>query len=175
MSRFRTLVANRWMFAPVLLLGASVTGAFLAVTFAVAGKPVGEERDYYRKAVDWDATRAAALRSELLQWNASPSFVAGEDGVPRVRIALRDKHGLALDGATVSVEAIPVKIAERAGTVALAPLGHGDYEAALPAIVLGQWELRVTVERDGKLWTDSYRRILVPASGRTAGGGDGAR
>lgn len=165
MNRFRTLLANRWMLAPVLLLGASVTGAFLTVTFAVAGKPIGEEKDYYRKAVDWDATRAAAARSELLQWNASPSFVAGPDGAPRMRLSLRDKHGHALDGAKVSVEAIPVRLAERAGTVALAPLGHGEYEAALPAIVLGQWELRVTVEREGQLWTDSYRRVLVAGAG----------
>lgn len=165
MNRFRTLLANRWMFAPVLLLGASVTGAFLTVTFAVAGKPIGEEKDYYRKAVDWDATRAAAMQSELLQWNASPSFVAGADGAPWMRLSLRDKHGHALDGATVSVEAIPVRLAERAAVVTLEPRGHGEYEAALPAIVLGQWELRVTVEREGKLWTDSYRRVLVAGGG----------
>lgn len=165
MSRFRSLVANRWMFAPVLLLGASVTVAFLTVTFAIAGKPIGEEKDYYRKAVDWDATRAAAMRSELLQWNASPSFVAGPDGSPWMRLSLRDKHGIPLDGANVSVEAIPVRLAEKAGTVTLESRGHGDYEAALPAIVLGQWELRVTVEREGKLWTDSYRRVLVAGGG----------
>jgi nitrogen fixation protein FixH len=82
-----------------------------------------------------------------------------------MRLSLRDKHGHALDGAKVSVEAIPVRLAERAGTVTLAPLGNGEYEAALPAIVLGQWELRVTVEREGQLWTDSYRRVLVAGAG----------
>jgi len=163
MSRFRTILDNRWMLAPVLLLGASVTGAFLTVTFAVAGKPIGEERDYYRKAVEWDARRAALARSELLQWNASPSFVLGADGAPRLRLALRDKHGHPLDGALVTVEAIPVRLAERTGTVTLEPQGHGEYEAALPAIVLGQWELRVAVERGEHVWTCDFRRVLVPA------------
>lgn len=165
MSRFRSLVRNRWMLAPVILLGASVTGAFLTVTFAVAGRPVGEERDYYRKAVAWDATREAAAKSELLQWCVSPSFVAGEDGAPRVRLAVRDKYGLPLDGSTVTVEGIPVKLAEKAGTVTLDEVSPGEYEGPLPAIVLGQWELRVTVVRGDRTWTDSFRRVLVAGGG----------
>ena len=51
------LVANRWMFVPVLLLGMTVTIAVVTVMSAVVGHPLGAEPNYDTKAADWNTER----------------------------------------------------------------------------------------------------------------------
>jgi nitrogen fixation protein FixH len=175
----RGIVANRWMFVPVLLLMCSVTTITVTVMLAVVGHPLGEEPDYYAKAVAWDTHRAQIATNDRLGWVVTPVLSAGSGGVARLTLDVRHKHGLYIDPETVTVDAIPVRAAELHQELTLERTADGRYAADLPLRVAGQWEFRVTIRKGEDLYTDVFRRTLAFAtrqaeatvSGREAGAG----
>ena len=75
------LIANRWMFVPVLLLGLTVTIATVTVMSAVVGHPLGAEPNYDAKAASWNAEREQRAANERLRWVVTPEIES--EGVRR--------------------------------------------------------------------------------------------
>lgn len=158
-GKLASIMANRWMFAPVALLGLSVTVAVATVMTSVAGQSLGAEPKYDSKAADWDKVREQRAMNERLRWVVTPEVVS--QGAHRVlHLTVEDKHGVRIDGAAVAVECVPVRVAERRIDVRCAATDAGRYEAAFDSAIGGQWEFRVVVERDGQRYTDEFRRPL---------------
>lgn len=161
-GRMSWIVANRWMFAPVALLGLSVTIGVATVMSAVAGQSLGAEPGYAGKAASWDAVRGQRAVNDRLRWVVTPE--ASSRGARRtIALTVEDKHGVRIDGAAVEVECMPVRRAEERHVLRCARTADGRYEAAFESVEGGQWEFRVSVERDGQRYTDEFRRPLAHA------------
>jgi nitrogen fixation protein FixH len=111
------------------------------------------ERDYYKKAVEWDQAMAQHAANAELGWQVSARLEPAGDGRARLTVWLSDRGGLPLDGATVSVEAFASARAGDVRALALEPLGDGAYAGTLAAPRAGVWELRLAVTRSGRRFT----------------------
>ena len=156
------LIANRWMFVPVLLLGMTVTIATVTVMSAVIGHPLGAEPNYDLKAADWNAEREQRAANERLRWVVTPEI--SSDGAHRIMtLRIEDKHAARIDATRVAVECIPVRAAEARKTIELSRRGAGDFAGSFESPIGGQWEFRVTVEQARVRYTDDFRRFLAGA------------
>ena len=161
------LIENRWMFAPIALLGLTVVIATVTVLSAVVGHPLGMEPDYDKKAAAWQQEREQRAQNERLRWVVTPD-IRSEGRRRTVHLRIEDKHAARIDASRVEVECIPVRAAEARTVIALTRLETGDFAGSFDSPISGQWEFRVTVERDGTRYTDAFRRYLE--SGRQEAG-----
>lgn len=155
-----SLIANRWMFVPVLLLGLTVTIATVTVMSAVVGHPLGAEPNYDTKAADWNAEREQRAMNERLRWVVTPE-IASEGGHRTIALRIEDKHAARIDARRVRVECIPIRAAEARQRVELSRRDTGDFAGSFESPIGGQWEFRVTVEQDAVRYTDAFRRFLT--------------
>jgi hypothetical protein len=156
-----TLIANRWMFVPVLLLGCSVTIGAMTVLSAVVGHPLGMEPNYDRKAANWESERTQRALNERLNWVVTPELHS--NGVHRsISLRIEDKYAARVEASLVQVECIPVRDAERRQVIELPRRDSGIFAGEFDSPLGGQWEFRLTVERDGLKYTDAFRRFLTP-------------
>jgi len=153
------LIENRWMFAPIALLGLTVTIATATVLSAVVGHSLGMEPNYDRKAAAWEFERAQRATNERLRWVVTPE-VASSGAHRSIRLRIEDKHAARIDASRVEVECIPVRAAEARRTVSLVRVAEGEFEGGFESAIGGQWEFRVSVERDATRYTDVFRRFL---------------
>ncbi len=159
----RGLLAQRWMFVPVLLLGLTVTIGTVTVLSAVVGHPLGMEPDYDRKAASWESEREQRAVNERLRWVVTPEVAS--DGARRtLSIRVEDKHAARIDAARVVVECIPIKAAEARARIELSRRDVGEFAGSFDSHIGGQWEFRVTVEQGGVRYTEAFRRFLTAAA-----------
>lgn len=155
------LIENRWMFAPILLLGGSVVLATTTVLSAVVGHPLGMEPAYDIKAAAWDEEREQRAQNDRLRWVVTPT-VASEGPHRSLVIRVEDKHAARVPASRVSVECIPNLRGESRRTIELAPSEGevGVFDGAFDSAVGGQWEFRVVVDAPSGRYTDVFRRQL---------------
>jgi nitrogen fixation protein FixH len=154
------LIRDRWMFVPVLLLGVSVTTAFVTVSLAVRGHSLGVEPDYYEQSKHWSEVQAQMAANERLGWIVSPDLGPGENGHPRLNLSIKDKHGIPIPVDAVHVEAIPIRNADMRVAFDLDREREGEFAGDVPLKFAGQWEFRIDVERGEQRYTDSFRRTI---------------
>ena len=167
-----SLVANRWMFVPVLFLGLSVTVATVTVLSAVVGHPLGMEPDYDRKAASWDEERAQRAMNERLRWVVTPE-VSSDGAMRTVALRIEDKHAARIEADRVAVECIPIRAAESRQRIELSRRNSGEFVGSFRSGIGGQWEFRIEVGQGGVRYTDEFRRFLTPAGGGAGDGGLG--
>jgi nitrogen fixation protein FixH len=167
MNAVMSLVRNRWMFVPVVLLGCSVTLGTTVVLTAVARQPLGVEPQYDEKAAQWNERREQIATNDRLGWSITPEIVGNASGAARLTVTVKDKHAVPIPVEAMRVEAIPVRNADARANVELARVAEGRFEGDIPVHVGGQWEFRVTATRGDSTYTDSFRRTL-----RVAGRGE---
>jgi hypothetical protein len=116
------------------------------------------EPDYYDKAVHWDRSQAEGRASEALGFRLEPASTlsVGPDGSVEVELKLRDRHGSALSGAEIRIEAFPNAAATRVERRRLQEVEPGTYRATLRGGTTGLWELRCAVTYG----TARYRQVL---------------
>jgi hypothetical protein len=153
-----------WAFVPAGLLVTLLGGLVSMAVIASDDPGFALERDYYRKAVGYDAEIAQRAENARLAWDielVEPAL--GRHG--RALVAARVRAGTeALTGARVSVQAICNANANRVVEARLEPAGPGEYRAELPLARPGLWEFRFTVERGGERFTESLRRDVREGS-----------
>jgi len=171
----KELWRQRWAFVPVVLITATVVFAFVTVRLALRDHGTAAEPDYYRKAVEWDAQRARRDAGESLRWTISPSLTRPSASTLTIEIVIADKHGVPIDGAHVSIDAIPIRAADTAVTRHATEASAGLYRTDFPVRVGGQWEFRVEVERGDARVSESFRRSIAPPRPHVTGGLDEAR
>ena len=91
----------------------------------------------------------------------------GVAGSPHV--LTREETFVALEGAAVRAEIIPIRDADARCDVALAEMAPGRYGVDVPLRVGGQWEIRATIDWKGKTWSDRMRRSVTFGPRREGG------
>lgn len=141
----------QWPLFIVGLLGASVLAHVYFVYASVSDPSVVVERDYYKKAVGWDALRTQDERNATLGWTLEVKLVRVEAGA-EVIATIRDRTQAILTGATLTVEAFHKARAAERLEATLEPRGE-SYVARLPMQRPGLWELRFVATRGNERFT----------------------
>jgi hypothetical protein len=157
---------------PVMIVGLLVLGVVANVGILLKGieaKDDAVEPDYYRKAVNWDASQAALAKSRQLGWKVdlTPSVVesatgaAATPGVGQVTVrgSLLDDAAAPIDGAKVVIEAFSIRKSGQRTTVEATTAG-GRFTAELPHTASGLWEFRVRATHGNDTYTEVLRREL---------------
>lgn len=133
-----------YMFLPVLLLGASLTGGAIMMSIAMDDPGFAVERDYYKKASNYEEVIEQRRQNEGLGWQmAVQRFeLAGTEAV--LEVSLVDGAGMPVDVTQLTAIAFPVARAQTEQTVNFEPVGGGKYRARILAPRAGLWEVRVT-------------------------------
>lgn len=151
---------------PLVIAGAlavHVVVSLVVVFIATSDASYAVEDDYYRKAMEWDTKRAQDHTNEVLGWSFDFKVSAAErpGGEARLDVVLADRTGVPLEGAMVSVEAFHNS---RGDDILRTTLPATDDSGASSATLAmrrnGRWELRFTVEHDGKTFTHTAIRHL---------------
>jgi nitrogen fixation protein FixH len=158
-----------WPLGIIGVLGITV-GVNLAVYYVANDDPsLAIEKDYYRKAVNWDSTIAQARVNEALGWRLTPSLGAFTPARgAHLRVRLTDSTGTPIVGATVRVSAFFNARANNVvdTTLTAAAGGSDGYEGRLLVNHAGVWELRFEVTRGGSRFT-ATSRVEAAAAGAT--------
>ncbi len=105
------------------------------------------EPDYYRRALAWDRTQAAAARAARLGWHAEAVFgVPDGTGTP-LELTLTDRTGAPVPGARVAVVGLHNLDFAHPIAWSLTEHGRGGYTTRVRLPRSGRWELRVSAER----------------------------
>lgn len=148
-----------WLVTAALLF---TVGVNVVMVFAATSDRNGSvvEPDYYRKAVDWDATMARRAASDRLGWTAQAALAgtAGDSATLVVRVA--DRDGAPVASARFTAELIHNLAAARPLRVTLAERDAGRYEARVPVAHAGQWEVRLEARRDADRFLATLRPEL---------------
>lgn len=152
-----------WPIAMAVILAITVGANFWVMVIANDDPSFAIEKDYYAKAVNWDAEMAQESRNQSLGWHVEPSLAPfTRDRGALLRVQLVDARGAPITGATIKVAAL---FNARAGDVyeaTLAPSTSG-YSASLPVRHQGQWELRFDATRGSDHFTATARLEAVAA------------
>lgn len=148
-----------WPTLIIAALGGNLILGAVMIRVAAGDTHFAVEPDYYRKAVGWDSTMAQADRNNVLGWHAVPSLGAIRAGAnDTLAITLRTDAGVAVTGAKVTIEAMPVAYANEVVRAALAADHEpGRYVAAVPMSRAGLWEVRLRAVRGAERFTTNLR------------------
>lgn len=115
----------------------------------------------YRASQAFNATLAQADAQAERGWRVEASLGREADGTAFAQIVARDRDGAPLDGLTgEAVLARPAdRSMDRAGTVE--EWGAGVYAARFEAPPMGQWDLVITLARDGERLFHSRNRLVL--------------
>ncbi len=145
-----------WPYVPVVLLTTMIGGLLVLARIASDDPSFAVERDYYAKAVAWDATREQERQNERLGWRLDVETLRGGPGRVELVARLVDQSGAEIERAELEVEAFHNA---RAAHVLVARLteNDADYRAELPVQRAGIWELRFTAKRGADKFTQVIR------------------
>lgn len=141
-------------------LGLSVGMNVYLIYMASTDDSFAVEKDYYRKAVEWDETQAERARSKALGWTARL-----ETGPAFLRIELRDQAGQPIEDAWVEVEAFPNVRADEIVTGQMKAIGPGAYELKGAFQPAGIWEVRLRVEVEEDRFVKTFQSEILPPQG----------
>lgn len=154
-----------WWLLPVGLLGAMVFGLSVLLVIAQSDPAFAIEKDYYAKAVAWDAHRAQVEQNARLGWSVQ-SRVSGAPGAVEVTLSVQDRQGQPVTGANVSLIGFHNARAADRLERRLKETAAGTYQGELGRVRPGLWELRLVVDRDGVRFTDVQRLDVSAGSAR---------
>jgi nitrogen fixation protein FixH len=152
-----------WPIGMAVILAITVATNITVMLIAGSDPSFAIEKDYYRKAVEWDQTMAQERHNRELGWRIEPvldRYSPGDGALLRVHLA--DSTGAEITGATVQVSAL---YNARANEVIESTLQHeseGTYAARIPVAHAGQWELRFDITRGDDRFTAVSRLEAIP-------------
>lgn len=164
----KPVVARRvWVGVVVGMLVFCITMQVILLAYATGDPSFSVERDYERKAAQWNDVARQRADNERLGWSADAELVApilgGASG--QLKVVLKDRGGQPIDDAAISFEACAIARASRIETGEATRTTTGDYVAALHEPRPGLWEVRLVAERSGERFTATLRRELGAARG----------
>jgi hypothetical protein len=150
----KTSTGKFWAAVPVVLLGTLTGGLGIVAYVATRDPSFAIERDYYKKAVDYDQLRAQDETNEKLGWRLDVKARTAGSTI-QLDAKVDDAHGKAVKDAEIQVEAFPIS---RSANVTTTRFASGT--AQLPLVTTGLWELRFTVDAHEKRFTQTVRRDI---------------
>ena len=152
-----TRAGRFWSLVPVGLIVAMLGGLGTMTYLATDDPSFAVEKDYYKKAVAWDDTRAQAEANARLGWKielATQPHGADLQVVAKVT----DAQGVPIRGASVDLEAFANARASRVHTTTLVPAADASYRGDVALTQPGLWEFRFKVESGGQRFTGVVRQ-----------------
>jgi hypothetical protein len=146
-----------WSLFPVALIVTMFVGLGSMAYVAVDDPSFAIEKDYYRKAVGWDETRAQAAENARLGWKIELSTEPHGKEL-RVVARVKDARGASIPGATVAVEAFANARASRIVSTRLSSEADASYRGGMALTQAGLWEFRFSVESEGQRFTEVLRQ-----------------
>jgi nitrogen fixation protein FixH len=119
-------------------------------------------KDYYQRAVRFDADQALRQRSERLGWRVTLSAARTSAGEATVTAVLVDSTGAPVRGAIVRIAAHAVARSNDVFTAAAIPSGD-RYLAVVPVNRGGLWDMDVEAVRGGERFV-ATQRLDLPES-----------
>ncbi|MEZ4223693.1 MAG: FixH family protein [Polyangiaceae bacterium] len=153
--------AGIWPYVPVALLVATLAGLGFMMRLATNDPQFAVERDYYKKALDWDQTQAQAERNRKLGWQVSLSTEGNAEST-ELRVTIRDAKGAVVPATRVRVEAFSNLAAGARTDLELGRVADGAFSARIEPKHFGLWEFRFVVEAPGGPFTQILRQDLKP-------------
>jgi nitrogen fixation protein FixH len=154
-----------WPIGVATILAATVAANVIVMQIANNDPAFAVEPDYYRKAVNFDATMAQERENISLGWGIETLIDSIGDGRhTRVAIRLRDASSSPLAGARVAVMARFNARANDTLTARLTEEAPGTYVTTLPIAHPGQWEVRVDATHGSQRFSASSRVNAVRAA-----------
>ncbi|MGC8524001.1 MAG: FixH family protein [Acidibrevibacterium sp.] len=148
-----------WRFYPLAFAGAMFL-VFLVnagmVWTALTTFPGAAAENGFDESNVYNAVMADAARQKALGWRVG---VAMHNG--RAEIALSDRAGHALSGATVSAEAYRPLGPKNTTALSFLPAGDGHYLAGSEFPAPGQWDIALRIAR-GDQMVRLTRRLVAP-------------
>src|SRR5690606_24674164 len=147
----------------VLLLGSSVLIQGTAIYLASSDPSFAVVPDYERKAAEWDREAQLRRESDALGWSAEVETGAGaRRGDVIVSIALRDRLGNPVEGASVSVEMLHhARASNVLSEILPESAAAGVYERTVALRRPGRWEFHLTARRGDELFLKTLDQSVV--------------
>lgn len=144
----------QWPWAMAAVLGISVAAHAYLIAKAVGDPGLAVEKDYYRKAVAWDAEMDQQRANLALAWQLDARF---ENGGRAVAGTLADKDGRPVDGAQIQIAA---RNNANPGDAAKCQTEakNGAFRCDLPVAGGSLYALQVRAERGSQTFTAELRR-----------------
>jgi nitrogen fixation protein FixH len=148
-----------WAYVPIGLLIAMLAGLATLAAIAIDDPSFAVERDYYQKAISWDARREQERQNVALGWKIAFDLTRVSAGY-ELRARVTDRQGNELSGASVDVEAFHNARAATIADIALKEREPGMYVALMPIARSGLWEFRFRARRRGDRFSTTIRRDI---------------
>lgn len=150
----KTSTGRFWAAVPAVLLGTLTGGLGIVAYIATRDPSFAIERDYYKKAVNYDQLRDQEETNQKLGWQLDVRTRAAGSSIA-LDAKVDDAHGKPVKDAEIQVEAFPIA---RSANVMTTRFASGAAE--LPLVMTGLWELRFTVDAHEKRFTQTIRRDI---------------
>lgn len=152
----------QWPIGVVAVLALTVAANIYVAVRANDDPSVHIERDYYQKAVRFDADQALRKRSERLGWRLQLASSRAGTGQETISVVLVDSAGSPVRGAVVRLAAHAVARANDVFTGTAVAAGD-RYVTTLPMARRGLWDVEVEVVRGGDRFVATQRLDLPEA------------
>lgn len=140
-TRKEFVITGRFVFIALATFFLVVAGVnAIMMTLAIKTFPGADARNGYDVSQGYNREIAAARQQAERGWASDVTFTRQGEGA-RVALSLKDKAGAAVSGLAVAVRVKHPSDRNRDHVVTLRELGPGAYEAAIPTIGDGAWEL----------------------------------
>lgn len=149
-SRKEFVITGRFVFialATFFIIVASVNAVMM--TLAIKTFPGADARNGYDVSQGYNREIAAARQQEERGWASAIAFTRQGEGA-QVALSLKDKAGAAVSGLAVSVRIKHPSDRNRDHVLTLREPAPGAYEAVIPAITDGAWELAFEAKTNGE-------------------------
>jgi nitrogen fixation protein FixH len=152
-----------WAFVPAGLLLSSALGVGSMAVIAVRDPSFATEENYYQKAIHWDQVQAQAGENQRLGYRvvAAPSLPLDAQRHVRLELALQDRLGQPIRGASLTAQAFANAYSAELRQVRFQEAAPGVYTAELVAQHAGLWVFRVTAQTPAARFTADWRVVLV--------------
>jgi nitrogen fixation protein FixH len=151
-----------WAFVGFFAVVLLVNGIMIFVAFDSWTGIGRENANSYQQGLSYNDRLAAVEAQEALGWQADLGFEELADGRGRLVLALADRRGNPLEGATVAATLARPTDAAGDFVVALGDVGIGRYGADIAFPARGQWDVRVLAEHPRGVYRLSGRVFLSP-------------
>jgi nitrogen fixation protein FixH len=161
-----------WPMAIIGVLGLTVVANVFLWRAANAPGSNDLEPDYYHRALAWDSTQAARVRSASLGWRAQASLGLGRMGNEQLHVTITGQDGAPVAGAQVQVLGVHNLDPGHPERWTLIEQPEGRYVADVHLPHTGRWELRVNASRGDERF-ESVEHAEALREGTHTGGAGG--
>jgi nitrogen fixation protein FixH len=150
----------QWPIGVAVVLALAILGNIYVAVRANDDPSVAIQKDYYQRAVRFDADQAIRRRSERLGWRLTLQAARTSPAEAEVVAVLVDSTGAPVHGAIVRIAAHAVARSNDIFTATAIEAGD-RYLAALPVNRGGLWDLDVEVVRGAERFVTTQRLELA--------------